>query len=61
MQTLRVYAQSLRFKNSQDEKERIQKLQAWLVFPLILFIFPPVLILFAGPGLLRLYRAFAGF
>ncbi len=56
-QTLRVYADALRFKRHQDTKELIQKLPVKLAFPLVFCILPALFVIILGPSLLRMYSA----
>jgi tight adherence protein C len=56
-QTLKIFAEGLRFKRSQDAKERIQKLPVKLTLPLVFCIFPTLLIVVIGPTWLQLIRA----
>lgn len=53
--TLQVYANSLRFNRYQDMKESVQKMPAKLAFPLVFCILPCLLIVIAGPAMLRLH------
>jgi tight adherence protein C len=54
--TLQVYANTLRFNRYQDMKENVQKMPAKLAFPLIFCILPCLLIVIAGPAMLRLFE-----
>ena len=54
-QTMRVHAQSLRFKRTQDTKELIQKLPVKLAFPLIFCILPSLFVVILGPAIMRLF------
>ncbi|MGE4536032.1 MAG: type II secretion system F family protein [Desulfovibrio sp.] len=57
-QTLRVYADSMRTKRFQLAEEMAAKLPVKLLFPLILFIFPTLLIVILGPAAISLIRMF---
>jgi len=57
-QTLRVYADSMRTKRFQLAEEMAAKLPVKLLFPLILFIFPTLLIVILGPAAISLMRMF---
>jgi len=57
-QTLRVYADSMRTKRFQLAEELAAKLPVKLLFPLILFIFPTLLIVILGPAAISLMRMF---
>ncbi len=59
-QTLRVYADSMRTKRFQLAEELAAKLPVKLLFPLIFFIFPTLLIVILGPAGLSLMRMFSG-
>ncbi|WP_300161991.1 type II secretion system F family protein [Solidesulfovibrio sp.] len=59
-QTLRVYADSMRTKRFQLAEELAAKLPVKLLFPLIFFIFPTLLIVILGPAGISLMRMFSG-
>lgn len=50
---LRIHADAMRIKRRQIAEERAAKSGVKLVFPLILFIFPALLIVLAGPAAIR--------
>ncbi|MHC4065414.1 MAG: type II secretion system F family protein [Planctomycetota bacterium] len=52
---LRNQADALRTKRRQQAEERAQKTTVKLMAPLILFIFPAIFVVLAGPAALRLY------
>lgn len=54
---LRIHADAMRIKRRQRAEERAAKSAVKLVFPLILFIFPTLLIVLAGPAFIRIYQA----
>lgn len=54
---LRVHADAMRIKRRQIAEERAAKSAVKLVFPLVLFIFPGLLIVLAGPAFIRIYQA----
>ncbi|MEW6327509.1 MAG: type II secretion system F family protein [Thermodesulfobacteriota bacterium] len=56
-QALRVHSDSMRAKRYQKAEEIAGKLPVKLLFPLILFIFPIIFIILAGPGVIRIIRA----
>ncbi|EFL50245.1 Type II secretion system F domain protein [Solidesulfovibrio fructosivorans JJ]] len=58
-QTLRVYADSMRTKRFQLAEELAAKLPVKLLFPLVLFIFPTLLIVILGPAGISLMRMFS--
>lgn len=59
-QTLRVYADSIRTKRFQLAEELAAKLPVKLLFPLIFFIFPTLLVVILGPAGLSLMKMFSG-
>lgn len=56
-EVLRVQAEILRTKRRQRALEDAQKMPIKLLFPLILFIFPELLVVILGPAAIRLYRS----
>ena len=59
-QTLRVYADAMRTKRFQRAEELAAKLPVKLLFPLVFFIFPTLLIVILGPAGLSLMHMFKG-
>jgi tight adherence protein C len=57
---LRNQADSLRTKRRQAAEERAQKTAVKLLIPLILFIFPAIFVVLAGPAALHLMKTFSG-
>jgi len=57
---LRTQAESLRVKRRQRAEERAQKTAVKLLLPLILFIFPTIFIVLAGPAAIQLMDTFGG-
>jgi len=55
--SLRAQSDSLRIKRRQRAEEAAQKVAVKLVFPLVLCIFPELLTVLLGPGMLSIYRA----
>jgi tight adherence protein C len=55
--SLRVFADSMRTKRRQRAEEMVSKASIKLIFPLLLFIFPALLIVLLGPAIITLYRA----
>lgn len=53
---LRVYADMLRVKRRQQAEETAAKIPVKLLFPLIFFIFPALLVILAGPAMVQIYR-----
>lgn len=58
--TLRTQAESLRTKRRQKAEERAQKTAVKLLLPLILFIFPTIFVVLAGPAAIQLIKTFSG-
>lgn len=57
-QALRVHSDSMRMNRKLRAEELAAKLPVKLMIPLILFIFPSLLIVIIGPGAIRLIRNF---
>ena len=57
-ETLQVFAQSIREERNFAAQELAEKMSVKMLFPLILFIFPAVLIVMVGPAILALKTAF---
>jgi tight adherence protein C len=57
-QSLRVFADSLRTIRRQMAEEAAAKTAVKLIFPLVFFIFPALLVVILGPGLLRIMKFF---
>jgi tight adherence protein C len=57
---LRVLAGSMRIKRRQRAEEMANKASIKLVFPLIFFIFPELLVVLLGPAVLNFMRLFPG-
>ncbi len=56
---LRVQADELRQRRKQRAEERAMKIPVKMVFPLVLCIFPSLMIVLIGPAALRIYKVFA--
>jgi tight adherence protein C len=54
---LRVQAETLRSKRRQAALEAAHKMPVKLVFPLVLCIFPEMLVVLLSPGVIQLYRS----
>ena len=54
--SLRVQSEQLRTKRRQRAEEHAAKISLKLLFPLIFFIFPSLLVVLLGPAMLNLYR-----
>ncbi|HUU82628.1 MAG TPA: type II secretion system F family protein [Phycisphaerae bacterium] len=59
--TLRVQANTLRVKRRQLAEEAAQKVAVKLIFPLVLFIFPALMIVVGGPALMGILESFGKF
>jgi tight adherence protein C len=57
---LRAQADSLRVRRRQRAEEQAHKTGVKLVFPLVLCIFPGLLVILLAPGMLRVIRALGG-
>ena len=55
--SLRAQSDSLRIKRRQRAEEAAHKVAVKLVFPLVLCIFPELLLVLLGPGMIGIYRA----
>ncbi len=60
-QALRVHSDSMRMNRRMKAEEKAAQLAVKLMIPLILFIFPSLMVVIAGPGMIRLMRNFANF
>ena len=54
--SLRVQSDQLRTKRRQRAEEEAAKIALKLLFPLIFFIFPSLLVVLMGPAFLQIYR-----
>jgi tight adherence protein C len=54
--TLKVFAQSMREERSQHAQESAEKMAVKLLFPMVLFIFPAVLVVMVGPAAINLFK-----
>jgi tight adherence protein C len=55
---LRTYANSMRETRSMQSQELAEKMAVKLLFPMILFIFPSVILVMIGPAGMTLYKVF---
>lgn len=60
-QALRVHSDSMRMRRRMKAEEKAAQLAVKLMVPLILFIFPSLMVVIIGPGAIKLMRNFAGF
>lgn len=54
--SLRVHSENLRTKRRQRAEETAAKIAIKLLFPLIFFIFPTLLLVLLGPAMMQIYR-----
>jgi tight adherence protein C len=59
-QALRVHSDTMRTKRHQRAEERAAKIPTKLIFPVLLFIFPGMFIVFLAPPLIQLFRMWKG-
>ena len=55
-QSLRVHADMLRTRRRQRAEETAAKIALKLLFPLIFFIFPSLMLVLMGPAMIQIYR-----
>jgi len=58
-QSLRIFSDSLRTIRRQRAEEAAAKTSVKLVFPLVFFIFPAILVVILGPAMLRISKFFS--
>lgn len=58
---LKEYAQSMREERYFAAEERAEKMAVKLVIPMVLFIFPAVMIVVAGPAVISIYKMMANY
>ncbi|MBI4358332.1 MAG: type II secretion system F family protein [Candidatus Omnitrophica bacterium] len=56
VKTLRIQADALRKKRKQNIQAQILKAPVKLIFPLLFFIFPTLLVIILGPSLVQIFR-----
>jgi len=59
-QALRTYADAIRMERSMRAEEAAEKLAIWLLFPMVMFIFPCMFIVILGPAGIRISEMFLG-
>ncbi|MBI3835248.1 MAG: type II secretion system F family protein [Planctomycetes bacterium] len=59
-EALRTFAASMRDRRSQNAAEAAEKTAVKLLFPMVIFIFPTVFVVTAGPAAIQLYRMISG-
>ncbi|HEV3109240.1 MAG TPA: hypothetical protein VGY99_02005 [Candidatus Binataceae bacterium] len=57
-QALRATADQLRVKRSLRAEEMAQKLPIKMVFPLIFFLLPAMMMILIGPEMIEIFRSF---
>jgi tight adherence protein C len=57
-QSLRIFSDSLRTERRQIAEEAAAKTTIKLIFPLVFFIFPALLVVILGPGMIRIMKMF---
>jgi tight adherence protein C len=57
---LRTFAGSMRERRSQNAAESAEKTAVKLLFPMVLFIFPAVFVVTAGPAAITIYKLISG-
>ena len=60
-QALRVHSDGMRLNRRMKAEEKAAQLAVKLMVPLILFIFPSLMVVIAGPGAIRLMHSFSAF
>lgn len=59
-ETLRIYSEEFRDKRMQRAEEKAAKVSTYLIFPLVLCIFPSFFCIAIGPSVILIMRAFSG-
>src|SRR5207253_10547958 len=57
---LRVHSDTIRLKRRQRAEEAAAKTTVKLLFPLVLFIFPPLYLVILGPAIIKLTQTLSG-
>ncbi len=58
-EALKVFAESMRVQRSQNAEEAAEKMAVKLIFPMVLFFFPAMMIVMIGPAVLKIMELFA--
>ncbi len=58
--TLSIQADTMRQKRRQRAEEMAMKIPIKMIFPLVFFIFPTLLVVVLGPSAIRIFQLFAG-
>jgi tight adherence protein C len=56
VEALKVYAETMRELRRQRAEEEAEKTAVKLIFPMVLFVFPPLLMVMVGPALIGLFQ-----
>ncbi|MFQ5878696.1 MAG: type II secretion system F family protein [Dehalococcoidia bacterium] len=59
-QVLRVQAEQMRTRRRQRAEERAQRAPIYLLFPLVICIFPAFMVIVLGPGMIRISQSLLG-
>ena len=57
---LRTFAETMRETRSARAEEAAEKMAVKMLFPMVLFIFPPLLIVMVGPAMVKLVQTISG-
>ncbi|MHC5211720.1 MAG: type II secretion system F family protein [Planctomycetota bacterium] len=60
VEALTTFAATMRETRSQRAEEAAEKMSVKLLFPMVMFIFPALIIVMVGPALIELLKVFAG-
>jgi tight adherence protein C len=60
VEALTTFAKTMRETRSQRAEEAAEKMSVKLLFPMVMFIFPALIIVMVGPALIELLKVFAG-
>ena len=60
-ETLQIFAKSMREERSFLAQEVAEKMSVKMLIPMILFIFPSILIVILGPAFIAIFRGFESF
>jgi len=60
VEALKGYAETMRELRRQGAGEEAGKMAVKLIFPMVLFVFPPLLMVMVGPALIGLFQTLGG-
>jgi tight adherence protein C len=60
VEALTTFAKTMRETRSQRAEEAAEKMSVKLLFPMVMFIFPALIIVMVGPALIELLKVFSG-